>query len=70
MTLSFPSAPSPLSSPPFQHSVDTFNPSEAERHLDVLNAQKRSRITEIVSAGNYAFALTHAGVCIAFDVGK
>lgn len=51
-----------------RRSASTFDAvAAAPPELELVNLQKKSKIMEIVSAGNFVFALTHAGVCVAFD---
>lgn len=51
-----------------QTEFDTHDPSASNLKLAFL--RKRSKITEIVAAKNILFALTHYGVCAAFDRGR
>jgi len=47
--------------------IDTRITSTNAADIEVMLQQQPSKVTEIVAANNILFALTHAGICSAFD---
>ena len=50
-----------------RRSANTYETETSRSEFDHINMHSKSKVMEIVTGGNFVFALTHSGMCVAYD---